>query len=105
MDLTIYDIIQGPIVTDKASKLINKFKKVVLKVHPQANKPMIKEALKKLFNVEIDTIRIVVRKGKVRTFKRFKSTGSTVKRAIVTLKPGYSLNVVDSAPVESSTQD
>ncbi len=103
MDLTIYDIIRGPVVTDKASKLITAFNKVVLDVHPKANKPMIKEVLEKLFNVKVKDIRIIVRKGKVRFYKRRKSTGPLVKRAIVTLKPGYTLDMVEpAAKVESA---
>ena len=63
MDLSIYDIIQGPVVTDKAFRLNQKFKKLVLRVHPQANKPMVAEALEKLFDVKVDNVRIIVRKG------------------------------------------
>jgi large subunit ribosomal protein L23 len=97
MDLTIYDIIRGPVITDKSSKLISMFNKVVLNVHPHANKPMIKGALEKLFKVEVKDIKIVVRKGKLRTYKRIKSTGPLIKRAIVTLKPGYTLDMGEPA--------
>lgn len=76
MGLTIYDIIQKPVVTSKASELARKLNKVVLQVHPDANKPMIAEALKKLFNVLVESVRIVVRKGKTKTFKRIKSKGA-----------------------------
>ncbi|MEX0939997.1 MAG: 50S ribosomal protein L23 [Candidatus Babeliales bacterium] len=103
MALKIYDIIQGPAVTEKASKLVSNQKKVVLKIHPKANKPMVKEALEKLFNVKVENIRTIVRKGKVRTFKRMKSTGKLTKRAIVTLKPGYSLDVAESAPEQQAS--
>lgn len=104
MDLKIYDIIKGPILTDKASKLISNLNKVVLKVHPMANKPMIKEALEKLFNVKVQDVRVIIRKGKARSFRRRKSVDSSEKRAIITLKPGYSLNIGGAAgapPVEA----
>ena len=39
MELSIYQIIQGPVVSDKAYKLNKKLNKLVIKVHPQANKP------------------------------------------------------------------
>lgn len=105
MDLTIYDIIRGPIVTDKASKLINKLNKVVLEVHQKANKPMIKEAVEKLFNVKVKDIKVINRKGKLRIFKRVKSTDSLEKRAIITLKAGYSLNMSGAtAPIETTAQ-
>jgi large subunit ribosomal protein L23 len=93
MDLTIYDVIQGPVVTDKASELITKLHKAVFKVHPKANKPMIKQAVEKLFNVKVKNVRVIVRKGKKRIFKRKISVGSLTKRAIITLKPGYKFDI------------
>ena len=96
MELSIYEVIRKPIITDKASQLARKLNKIVLEVHMMANKPLIKEALEKLFNVKVKNIRINVRKGKSRKFKRVISVGSDSKRAIVTLKPGYSLEMADN---------
>lgn len=93
MNISIYDIIQGPLYTTKAAYLVNDLKKVVIKVHPQANKAMIKEALEKLFNVKVDAVRTIVRKGKVRTIKRHRTQDALTKRAIVTLKKGYELDL------------
>lgn len=90
MDLSIYDIIKGPWVTSKAYALNQALKQLVLEVHPQANKPIIAEALRKLFNVETETICIVVRKGKRRRSGRHKVLGKNRKKAIITLKSGYS---------------
>ena len=95
MDLTIYDIIQGPVITDKAYKLNKGRKKLVLKVHPHANKPLIKEALKKLFNVEVDDVNVVNRKGKVRRVGKRVIQCSGTKRAIITLAEGHTLDLFD----------
>lgn len=99
MDLSIYDIIQGPVVTDKAFKLNQRLKKLVLRVHPHANKPMVAEALEKLFDVKVDNVRIIVRKGKFRKTRRGRemTQGSLVKKAIVTLASGQSLDLFDQA--------
>ena len=73
----------------------------MLEVHPQANKPHIKNALKKLFNVEIEKVNTLRRKGKsymVRR-KRMKKPGS--KLVYVTLKEGYSLNLFEQAESQS----
>lgn len=96
MDLSIYDIIKGPLVTDKAQQLNIKLQRLVLRVHPQANKPMIKEAIEKLFNVKVDNIRVIVRKGKRRLVGRREVFGSLQKKAIVKLKPGYEINVYEN---------
>ena len=102
MDLTIYDVILGPVVTDKAYKLNRDLKQLVLRIHPHANKPMVKEALYKLFNVEVDSIRVSVRKGKKRRVGRKTIFGSTSKKAIVTLAKGYSLNFFEQVSTGTS---
>jgi large subunit ribosomal protein L23 len=99
MDLSIYDIIQGPVVTDKAFRLNQNEKKLVLRVHPHANKPLVAEALEKLFDVKVDSVRIIVRKGKFRKSRRGRAMtqGVTTKKAIVTLAAGHSLDLFDQA--------
>ena len=95
--LTIYDIIKGPLVTDKALKLNRDFNKLVLRVHPGANKPLIKEALEKLFNVKVDNVRVMCCKGKKRMVKRKEVIGPMKKKAFVTLAKGHSLDLFDQS--------
>ncbi len=95
MDLSIYDVIKGPVVTDKAHFLNKNKQKLVIEVHPDSNKPMIAGALRKLFNVEVESVRIIVRKGKTKFVKRMEVKGKISKRAIITLKDGYSIDGFD----------
>jgi len=97
MDLTLYDIIKVPRITEKAYRLNNKLKQLVLDVHVEANKPLIAEALKKLFNVEAQEIRVIVRKGKNRRVGKSTVTGRMQKKAIITLKKGYSVDLTGLA--------
>jgi len=98
MDLSIYNVVQGPWMTDKAYKLNRDFKKLVLRVHPHANKPMIKEALEKLFKVKVRDVRIVVRKGKtIRRFRKKATQKTLIKKAIVTLREGFSIDIWNQA--------
>lgn len=95
MDLTIYDIIRGPIVTDKAYKL-NKQKQLVVEVHIDANKKRIKEALEQLFDVKVAEVRTSIRKGKKRLIgKRYPTVGKKIKKAIISLKEGYSIDMLN----------
>lgn len=94
MDITIYDIIKGPVITDKAYRVNNKLKQLIIKVHMKANKPLVKEALEKLFNVKVDKVRISIRKPKNRIANRRPIKGIHEKKAIVTLKEGYSIDVL-----------
>ena len=61
MDLT--SIIKKPVISDKAYGLNQRLGKLVLEVRSDANKPLIKEAVERLFNVKVEDVRIVIRKG------------------------------------------
>jgi len=85
MDLSIYQVIRGPVFSSKAFMLNQKFKKLTLDVHPGATSSQIKEALRKVFNIEIIKINIVCRQGKIKRVKGKESQRPFRKRAIVTL--------------------
>ncbi|MFA6066197.1 MAG: 50S ribosomal protein L23 [Candidatus Babeliaceae bacterium] len=93
MDLNIYEIIKKPHITTKAYTLNQRYNQIVVDVHPMANKPEIAKALKRLFNVEVDKIRIIVSKGKTRRSGRHVFHGPLRKKAIIVLKKGHSLDL------------
>lgn len=94
MALNIYTVIRRPLLTEKSVDRIDDLKKITFEVDPEANKPLVAEALEKLFGVKVKDVRIIVRKGKNRVFKRVKSRGSLSKRAIVTLKDEQSFDIL-----------
>lgn len=103
MELSLYDVIRRPRATHKAYDLNQQHNQLVLEVHPKANKPLIAEALKKLFNVDVERINIVVNKGRVRRVGRHKTVGLLRKKAIVTLCEGAQVNLgVDTPAVYTS---
>ena len=102
MDLTLQDIILGAVVSSKAQQINAGQHKLVLRVHPAANKPLIKEAIEKLFEVKVDSVNILRRKGKNRLVRRHKVTGVLQKRAIITLKEGYQVDVFGQSEVGTS---
>ena len=87
-----YDIIVAPVVTEKAT-LASEHNKVVFKVANKATKPQIKEAVEKLFDVKVKRVNTLVRKGKVRNFRGVHGQLSDVKKAIVTLEEGHTIDV------------
>lgn len=98
MDLTIYDIIKGPIVTDKAYKLNKSLQQLIVRVHMFANKSLVKQALEKLFDVKVDKVRIIIRKGKKRLDnKRRVVQGSSLKKAVITLKEGHRIDALNQS--------
>jgi large subunit ribosomal protein L23 len=87
-----YDVILGPIITEKATAASEQ-NKVVFRVKKDASKPQIKAAVEKLFDVKVESVNTLVRKGKVKRFKGTVGTQSDVKKAIVTLAEGQSIDV------------
>jgi large subunit ribosomal protein L23 len=93
LKLDFYNIIKGPVLSNKAY-LINKHKdRIMLLVDPNANKPMIKQAVETIFNVKVKRVNTESRKGKARLSRRKVFTGKTKKIAFITLQPGYSLDL------------
>jgi large subunit ribosomal protein L23 len=105
MELSIYDIIVGPVVSNKAYRLHQTLKKITLEVHPEANKTLVAQAMYKLFNVETESVRIIVRKGKHRISRsRNHSVDNLRKVAIVTLKKGQDMNLFGDAAMAVEQQ-
>jgi large subunit ribosomal protein L23 len=87
-----YDVILGPVITEKATTLSEQ-NKVVFKVRKDASKPQIKAAVEKLFQVKVESVNTLVRKGKEKRFRGMIGRQSDVKRAIVTLAEGQMIDV------------
>lgn len=87
-----YDTIVQPIITEKAT-IAAEESKYVFKVAPGATKPEIKAAIEALFNVKVKAVNTLVTKGKVKRFRGRPYTRSDVKKAIVTLEDGQTLDV------------
>ena len=98
MELSIYNIIVGPIVSNKAYRLHQTLKKITLEVHPEANKSLISQAMHKIFNVEVESVRVIVRKGKRKTSRTKNVSFDNLRKvAIITLKKGHELNLFGDA--------
>ncbi len=87
-----YDIILSPVITEKAT-IMSEQNKVVFKVAKTATKPQIKSAVEKLFGVKVLAVNTLIRMGKVKTFRGRLGQQSDVKRAIVTLAEGNSIDL------------
>ena len=87
-----YDVIVSPVITEKATAL-SEHNKVVFKVRKDATKPQIKEAVEKLFDVKVMSVNTVLTKGKKKVFRGRLGQRSDVKKAIVTLEAGQTIDV------------
>jgi len=91
-DLRHYDVIVSPVITEK-STMASENNQVVFNVARKATKPQIKAAVEALFGVKVTGVNTLVRKGKVKRFRGTIGTQSDVKKAVITLKDGDSIDV------------
>ncbi len=87
-----YDIVRSPVITEK-STIMSEHNKVMFNVARTASKPEIKEAVEALFGVKVKAVNTLLRKGKVKRFRNTIGRQSDVKKAIVTLEDGQSIDV------------
>ena len=95
-DMRHYDIVLAPHITEK-STMLSEANAVVFKVAPKASKPEIKAAVEALFNVKVTNVNTIVTKGKTKRWKGKPYQRSDVKKAIVTLAEGQSIDVTEGA--------
>jgi large subunit ribosomal protein L23 len=88
--MNIYDVIRRPIVSERATRLVQEHNKYTFEVAPEANKVQIREAVETIFKVDVVKVNTITVPGKRRRGWRRPTYGRTPKRkkAIVTLKPG-----------------
>ena len=92
MMINNYDILRSPVITEKAT-MASENNQVIFNVAKNANKVSIKEAVESLFGVKVKAVNTLVRKGKVKRFRGIKGKRNDIKRAIVTLEEGHSIDV------------
>ncbi len=96
IDIRHYDVIVAPHITEKAT-LLSEQNAVVFRVAPKATKPEIKAAVEALFDVSVLNVNTIVQKGKTKRWKGAPYQRSDMKKAIVTLKEGQSIDVTEGA--------
>ncbi len=92
VDIRHYDVVLAPHITEK-STLLSDHNAVVFKVAGTASKPEIKAAVEALFNVNVTNVNTIVTKGKTKKWKGQPYKRSDVKKAIVTLAEGQSIDI------------
>jgi len=92
IDVRHNDVIVAPHITEKAT-LLSEHNSVVFKVTGSSTKPQIKAAVEALFDVKVTNVNTLVQKGKTKRWKGKPYKRSDVKKAIVTLAEGQSIDV------------
>lgn len=91
MKLSVHDVIERPVVTEKSALAREKSNVATFRVDPKATKHDIRRAVEQLFNVKVERVRTMQQQGKWRRTGKFIGRKPTWKKAIVELAQGQSI--------------
>lgn len=86
-----YEVIRKPLVTEKGTMLRGLYGQYLFEVNRRASKTQIKDAVEKLFSVQVQDVRTLIVHGKVKRVGRSIGKRSSWKKAYVTLKEGSTI--------------
>ncbi len=92
----LFDILRGPVVSEKAVGISQSGSGVVFKVAVDATKKEVKEAVESLFNVQVEMVRTLNVKGKKKVYRGRRGQRASWKKAYVRLQKGQSIEYTES---------
>jgi large subunit ribosomal protein L23 len=92
MNANLYQVILAPHVSEKSTRVAEKNSQIVFRVRRDASKPVIKRAVEKMFNVQVESVSVTNVKGKEKKFGKTPGRRQDWKKAYVRLKPGQDIN-------------
>ena len=90
---TPHDIILAPVVSEKSYDLIEDFNTYTFEVDPRSNKEEIRDAIEAIFEVDVLRVNTMNRKGKRKRYGYKMGKRKDIKRAVVTLAEGDSIDL------------
>lgn len=87
-----YDVILAPVITEKAT-MLTEHNKVVFRVAKDSTKDEIASAVEELFKVKVIKVNTLNTKGKTKRFRGHLGRRSDIKKAIVTLQEGQTIDI------------
>lgn len=95
--MNIYDILLRPLITEKSNLAKDSLNKVSFIVVRTANKKQIRDAVEALFKVKVADVHTAVVRGKMKRMGRYFGKRPNYKKAVVTLKQGYTIDFLGGA--------
>lgn len=90
-------VLLAPVISEKATFVAEKNEQVVFLVMPDATKPEIKAAVEMMFKVQVESVQVANRAGKVKRSGRFTGRRNHTRRAFVCLMAGQEINFTEEA--------
>lgn len=88
----LYQVLLAPYVSEKSTRVADKHKQFVFQVRGDATKPVIKQAVEKMFNVQVERVTVLNSRGKIKRVGRRIGRRRQSKKAYVRLKPGFDID-------------
>ncbi len=95
----LYKVLLAPRMTEKSTRIAESSNQYVFKVSSDSNKSEIKAAVEKLFEVNVESVRIVNVKGKSKTFKLRSGRRNNWKKAYVRVQEGQVIDLLGGESV------
>ena len=86
--MNIYEVIRGPLITEKSTDLKEDQRTLCFKVAREATKTEVRQAVEQLLGVKVASVRTANIRGKVKRYGRFEGKRADWKKAFVTLRKG-----------------
>ena len=93
--MDMYQIVKKPLVTEKGTVMLSEGNWVTFKVHLDANKIEIREAVQKIFSVTVLQVNTQVVRGKRKRFGKAMGQTKSWKKAMVQLKEGDKIEIFE----------
>lgn len=88
----LYQVLLAPYVSEKSTRVADKHKQFVFEVRQDATKPVIKQAVEKMFNVQVERVTVLNTRGKIKRVGRTSGRRRNSRKAYVRLKPGFDID-------------
>ncbi|HIJ49744.1 MAG TPA: 50S ribosomal protein L23 [Nitrospinae bacterium] len=93
--MDMYKIVKKPLVTEKGTVMLSEGNRVTFKVHLDANKIEIRDAVQKIFSVTVLQVNTQVVRGKRKRFGKAMGQTKSWKKAMVQLKEGDKIEIFE----------
>ncbi len=93
--MDMYQIVIKPLVTEKGTTMLSEGNWVTFKVHTDANKIEIRDAIQKIFTVSVLKVNTQIVRGKRKRFGKTVGHSKAWKKAMVQLKEGDKIEIFE----------
>lgn len=94
--MELKDILVRPLITEKTTTCLGSDRTYAFEVGLNANKGQIAKAIASFYDVQVDSVRTLIMRGKTKRFGRYFGKRSNWKKAYVTLSVGHSIPLYEA---------